>query len=143
MTAYSYIKTDATTPIIVGPTMLGDVSHQCCVGLHGAYYLKSAEGSQCKAACKRTQQLPKLLRHECWELFRPCWQRCANRCKNSQHCWDLQGIVGRIQPISLCKPCVMSVRGPNNVGRAVQTDPTLLRYASAITEQKKCWELLS
>ena len=37
----------------------------------------------------------------------------------------------------------MSVRGPNNVGRAVQTDPTLLRYASAITEQKKCWELLA
>ena len=29
-----------------------------------------------------------------------------------------------------------------HVGRAVQTDPTLLRYASAITEQKKCWELL-
>ena len=37
----------------------------------------------------------------------------------------------------------MSVRGPNNVGRAVQTDPTLLRYASAITEQKKCWELFA
>ena len=36
----------------------------------------------------------------------------------------------------------MRVRGPNNVGRAVQADPTLLRYASAITEQKKCWELL-
>ena len=36
----------------------------------------------------------------------------------------------------------MRVRGPNTVGRAVQTDPTLLRYASAITEQKKCWELL-
>ena len=36
----------------------------------------------------------------------------------------------------------MRVRGPNDVGRAVQTDPTLLRYASAITEQKKCWELL-
>ena len=32
---------------------------------------------------------------------------------------------------------------PNNVGRAVQTDPTLLRYASAITEQKKYWELLA
>ena len=28
-------------------------------------------------------------------------------------------------------------------GRAVQTDPTLLRYASATTEQKKCWELLA
>ena len=37
----------------------------------------------------------------------------------------------------------MSVRGSNNVGRAVQKDPTLLRYASAITEQKKCWELLA
>ena len=37
----------------------------------------------------------------------------------------------------------MSVRGPNSVGRAVQMDPTLFRYASAITEQKKCWELLA
>ena len=37
----------------------------------------------------------------------------------------------------------MSVRGPNNVERAVQTDPALLRFASAITEQKKCWELLA
>ena len=35
------------------------------------------------------------------------------------------------------------MRGPNNVGRAVRTDPTLLRYASAITEQKTCWELLA
>ena len=37
----------------------------------------------------------------------------------------------------------MSVRGSNNVGRAIRTDPTLFRYASAITEQKKCWELLA
>ena len=37
----------------------------------------------------------------------------------------------------------MIVRDPNNVGRVVQTDPTLLRYASAITEQEKCWELLA
>ena len=63
---------------------------------------------------------------------------CASGCNISQHCWDLQCIVGRIQPTRRCKPCVMSVRGRNNVGRAVQTDPTLLRYASAITEQKKC-----
>ena len=73
----------------------------------------------------------------------PCWQWCTNRCNNSQQCWDPQYIVGRIQPISLCKPCVMNTRGAKNVGRAVQTDPTLLRYASAITEQKKCWELLA
>jgi len=37
----------------------------------------------------------------------------------------------------------MRVRGPNKVERAVQTDPTLLRYASAITEQTKGWELLA
>ena len=37
----------------------------------------------------------------------------------------------------------MSVRGLNSVGRAAQTDPTLLHYASAITEQKKCRELLA
>ena len=37
----------------------------------------------------------------------------------------------------------MSLRGHNNVGRPVQADPTLLRYASAITEQKKCLELLA
>ena len=30
----------------------------------------------------------------------------------------------------------MRVRGPNNVGRVVQTDPILLRYASVITEVK-------
>ena len=36
----------------------------------------------------------------------------------------------------------MHVRGPNNLGRALQMNPTLLRYASVITEQKKCWDLL-
>ena len=75
----------------------------------------------------------------CW-LLRAFWQWCANGCNNSQQCWDLQCIMGKIQPISLCKPCVMRVRGPNNVGRAVQTDQASLRHASAITEQKKCWE---
>ena len=36
----------------------------------------------------------------------------------------------------------MRVRGPNNIGRAVQLDPTLLRHASANTEQKKCWTVV-
>ena len=72
--------------------------------------------------------------------LRPCWQWCANGCDNSQQCWDLQCIVGRIKPIRLCTPSVIRVRGPNNVGRVVQTDPLLFRYALAITEQKKCWE---
>ena len=88
------------------------------------------------AACKRTQQLPTLLRQQYWELLRACWQWWCKRMQQLP-------TMGRIQPISLCNPCVMSVRGPNNVGRAVQTNPTLLFYASAITEQKKCWELLA
>ena len=37
----------------------------------------------------------------------------------------------------------MRVRGFNNVGRAAQTDPKLFRYASTITKQKKCWEMLA
>ena len=37
----------------------------------------------------------------------------------------------------------MQVRGFNNVGRAAQTDPKLLRFASTITKQKKCWEMLA
>ena len=72
-----------------------------------------------KATCKWTQQLPTLLRQQCWDLLSACWEWCANGYYNSQQCWDLQCIVGRIQPISLCKPCIMSVRGPNNFGRAV------------------------
>ena len=37
----------------------------------------------------------------------------------------------------------MRVRGPITVCRTVQTDPTLLRYALEITEQKKCWQFLA
>ena len=80
---------------------------------------------------EQTQQLPTLLRQQCWKLLRACWQWCANGCNNSQQVWDLQCIVGRIQLISQQR------------WKSCQTDPTLLRYASAITEQKKCWELLA
>ena len=83
------------------------------------------------------QQLPTLLSDDMfsvrlntlWHVIACCanngGSRCVRRqwraigCNNSQQCWDLQCIVGRIRPISLYKPCVMSVRGPNNVGRAV------------------------
>ena len=84
----------------------------------------------------------------------------TNRAKNyernnSQHCWTRLAVVTsalavlckQIQqlptmlgpavhrgkdtsPKTLKPPCVMRVRGPNNVGGAAQlTDPTLLRYA--------------
>ena len=50
----------------------------------------------------------------------------CKQCSNSQQRWDLQWIVESIQPIRLWRPCVMRVRGPKKVGRAVQTNPTLL-----------------
>ena len=37
----------------------------------------------------------------------------------------------------------MSVHDPNNVGRVVEMDLTLLRFALVIMEQKKCWESLA
>ena len=64
---------------------------------------------------------PGLLCQQCWKFLRACWQWCADGCDNSQQVWDLQCIVGRIQPIGHCNPCVMSVRGPYKVGRTVQT----------------------
>ena len=97
-----------------------------------------------KVTCKRTQTTPKIVGATMLGVF-----ACvlAVVCKQMQQLptssWDPQCIVRKKQPISLCKSCVLRVRGPNNVERAVQTDPTLLRYASAITEQKKCWELLA
>ena len=69
----SYAQTDATTPNIVGPTILRVTAPLLAV------------------VCKRMQQLPTIV--------------------------PLQCIVGRIQPI-------MRVRGPNNVWRAVQMDPS-------------------
>ena len=60
-----------------------------------------------------------------------------NRGKNP---FELVGAVKAL--LSPWRLNVMSVRGPNNVGRAVRTDAKLLRYASAITEQKKSWDLL-
>ena len=90
------MQTNATTPNIVGPTMLGVVASVLAV------------------VCKRMQQLPTMLGPAVYRR--------------------------KIQSIRLSRPFVMRVRGPTNIGRAVQTDPTLLRYGSAITEQKKCWE---
>ena len=96
---------------------------------------------------------------------------CAKGRNNSQHCWannvgrccvrvgdGMQTDATTSDNLRTCSTrgkdtthetflntLILSwrVRGPNNVGRAVQTDPTLLRYASTITEQKKCWELFA
>ena len=50
-----------------------------------------------------------LLAQQCWELPRLCWLCCANECTKFQQYWDLQWILGRIQPIRLWRPCVMRV----------------------------------
>ena len=76
-----------------------------------------------KATCKRTEQLSTLLGQQCWELLGPCWQWCANACNNSQKWWDKSHLKTWE---TMCNP--------NIVGRAVQTNPTLLRYPSAIKE---------
>ena len=46
---------------------------------------------------------------------------------------NLWCIMGRIQPIGLCKPCVISVRRPNNVGCVCMGLPTLLGPRTLIT----------
>ena len=77
---------------------------------------------------------------QCWELLRTCWQWCANGCNNSQQCWDLRCIVGRILPVSLCKPCVMRVRGPNNVGKSFTGEKCLIgRYQTTWHKVNSTW----
>ena len=76
----------------------------------------------------------------CWELSSACWQLCAKGCNNSQQRWDLQCIIGRIQPIRLCKPSVVRVRGPNNVERArvckgVRSKIVALRFSDHGTKE--------
>ena len=78
-----------------------------------------------------------------WELLPLCWQNCANRWNNSQQRWDLQCIMERIQSTRFWRPSGMHVCGLKEVGRAVQKVLNLWPYTLAITEQKKCWELLA
>ena len=107
--------------------------------LFSATFLLASPLLNRKATCKRTQQFPPLLGQQCWELLGPCWQWCPNGCNNFQQSWDqLQCIVGRIQPMRLCK---LQFGSHLSAYVAPTMDPTFLHYLSAITEQKKCWEL--
>ena len=62
-------NTHATTPNIVGATMLGVVA------------------SVCTPLPTRAQQLPTLLAQQCWELLHPFAHHCQHARNNSQHCW--------------------------------------------------------
>ena len=67
-------------------------------------------------------------------------------CRGIQQFPTTLEIMERIRAIKLCKitklDSLMHVRGPRNFGRAVQTDPTLLRHASAIMETYATKEML-
>ena len=95
-----------------------------------------------KATCKRTQQLPKLLGKQCWELLRSLQQWCAKGCNNSQQCWVLQCIVEWSR--NGVYPCVMRMRGHNNnVGRGVKMDPILIQHRRSWNKRNigtgSCW----
>ena len=87
-----------------------------------------------QAPCKRAQQLPTLLR--------ACWQWCSNGCNNSQQVWDLHCIVGRVQPISLRNPCVMSVVAPKmleELCKRIQHCCATLRRSGNKRNVGSCW----
>ena len=87
-----------------------------------------------QAPCKRAQQLPTLLR--------ACWQWCSNGCNNSQQVWDLHCIVGRVQPISLRNPCVMSVVAPKmleELCKRIQHCCATLRRSRNKRNVGSCW----
>ena len=87
-----------------------------------------------QAPCKRAQQLPTLLR--------ACWQWFSNGCNNSQQIWDLHCIVGRVQPISLRNPCVMSVVAPKmleELCKRIQHCCATLRRSRNKRNVGSCW----
>ena len=98
---------------IVGQQLSTLLDVTCCVRLHTLLHVvacccgKFEAGQTFQPTTPNISFVPwsTLLRQQCWELLRACWQWCANGCNISQ-----------------------------NVGRAVQTDPTLLA--------QQCWELL-
>ena len=101
----------------------------------GCHKLNRWIHSSFKAACKRTQQLPTLLRQQCWELLRACWQWCANGCNNyasaiteQKKCWELLAE----NSLSGFKPCATTL---NNMQQGVQTEATC--------NIQQCWELLA
>ena len=92
------------------------------------------------ATCKRTQQIPTLLGQQCWGVVASV---LAVVCKWMHR---LPTILGPAVDLgkdttyttleTMCNARVAPTILEELEGRAVQTDPTLLRYASAITRQK-------
>ena len=136
----SGVQTDATTPNIVDSNNV----ESCCV--------RVGSGVQTDATTPNIVGSNNV--ESCWVrvgsgvqtplLLRSCWQWCAKGCNNSQQCWDLDRIVGRIQPIRLWRPCVTNARAqPQQRWKSCANRSNVFwSHASAITEQKNvgsCW----
>ena len=67
-----------------------------------------------------------------------CCVRVGNRVQTDD-CWDLHCIVGRIWPRRLRRPFVIRVRGPSTAGGAVQTDHYILRQSLIKRDVGSCW----
>ena len=91
--------------------------------------------------CKRMQQLPTMLGpavHHGKDTIQKTLETMCNA-----RAWPQQWRPG--PRVSLAPKTPFPFQTPAtqaNVGRAVQTDPTLFCSASLITERKRCWELL-
>ena len=78
---------------------------------------------------------------QCWESMLES-QSCCVRVGNgvqTDDCWDLHCIVGRIWPTRLRRPFVIRVRGPSTAGGAVQTDYYILRQSLIKRDVGSCW----
>ena len=142
----SYVQTDATTLKLYGQQcwQLWRPWWQWCANRcnNSQNYVANNVGSFCVrdgSGVQTDATALKLCGRQCWQLLRPWWQWCANRCNNSQQCWDLQCIMGRIQLIRLCKPSNAPL-WPNNFQKSCGngSDKVALCFGDHRTEQKKC-----
>ena len=67
-----------------------------------------------------------------------CCVRVGNGVQTDD-CWDLHCIVGRIWPRRLRRPFVIRVRDPSTAGGAVQTDHYILRQSLIKRDVGSCW----
>ena len=117
---------------------MSSLLHSLSVGIlfnSNALGIHLCKALQPKATCKRRQQLPTLL------LF---WQWWANGCNNSQQRWDLQCIVGRIQPKKTLETMCIALAWPQQCWTSCANGSSIvaLRFGDHGTKEMlgmSCW----
>ena len=132
---------------------VASVCTPCCVLL--GVVAQSLKPVKLLATCKRTQQLPTMLRpfargfklrangrnnsQHCWELLFTCWKSCANGSNivalrfGDHGTKEMWGVVGwKVWPVS--NFAQQHATASNNMQQGVQTDATC--------NIQQCWELL-